>query len=158
MKERGRITEMKGLTIAFLLVLALAGLADSWYLYESAVTDTALSCDIGGGLDGCNAVAQSPYSNLFGYPLALYGVGYYAVVFVLVALIAVRPTYSLRRVLYLLSSIGVVASLIFVGIQAFLIQAFCVYCVISAAIAFLIWVLARALKKQHVARLSADPA
>ncbi len=141
---------MKGLTIAFLLALSLAGLADSWYLYQSAVTDTALTCDIGGGLGGCNAVAQSPYSYLFGQPLALYGVGFYAVLFVVIASAAALQKRALYRALYWLSVVGIVASAIFVGIQAFLIKAFCVYCIASAGIALIIWTLASSAWKRHL--------
>lgn len=118
-----------------LLVLAFLGIADSWYLAESAATDTPLICGPG-MLEGCNAVAQSPYSKLFGIPLGVYGVLYYSLVFVVAA---AAITGWLRRPslpLFALTAFGAIASLIFVFIQVFLIKALCVYCLLSAGISF----------------------
>lgn len=126
----------RSLLLSLALVLSLLGVADSWYLYESAVTDTALTCDIGAGLDGCNVVAQSPYSQFLGIPLALYGVGFFGLLF---AVAAAQFFVSSRRLtlLYLsLSAFGAAASLVFMYIQFFLIKALCIYCLLSAAITF----------------------
>jgi uncharacterized membrane protein len=114
-------------------VCAVLGLVDSWYLARSAYEGLSLTCNIS-GLDGCNTVAQSAYSHLFGIPLGAYGVVFYALV--LSAAIIVRSTSSVpsARALLALSIVGVVASAIFVGIQVFLIQALCIYCLGSAAL------------------------
>lgn len=138
----------RSLLLALLIVLSLLGLADSWYLFQSAITDTALTCDIGSGLDGCNIVAQSPYSHLFGIPLGLYGVGFYVLVFVLAAVIAILPQRLFYRLLHLLALAGVLASIVFVFIQFALIKAVCIYCLVSAGITLLSWVIARALLKR----------
>lgn len=132
----------------FLFILLLAGISDSWYLYQSAITDTALTCEIGGVLDGCNIVAQSPYSQLLGIPLALYGVFFYALLFVLVAIWALIPRKILWHGIHLLALGGVAASAVFVGIQLFLIKAICVYCLASAAIAVICWGLIYGLRKR----------
>ncbi len=134
MKEQGRITPMNRGLLVLICALSFLGIADSWYLYQSAVTDTALSCDIGAGLDGCNIVAQSAYSKLLGIPVALYGVGFFALMFALAALLLVRPTRGLQKALMALSVVGVVASAVFVFIQVALIKALCVYCILSAVI------------------------
>ena len=123
--------------IAFVLILSFLGIADSWYLYQSAVTDTALTCDIGAGLDGCNIVAKSPYSHVFGIPLALFGVGFFALLF------------ALYKALYLLAVAGSLASLVFLALQFFVIKALCIYCIASAGTAFLILACARRLWKRH---------
>ncbi len=122
-----------------LLLLAFAGIADAWYLAASALSDTALSCDLGAVLDGCNIVAKSPYSHFMGIPLALYGVGFYAVTFVLAALLLVLHDRLLTHVLYVLGVAGALASLVFLAIQFVLIKALCVYCIGSAIISFLIF-------------------
>ena len=142
--------------IALLLVLSFLGLADSWYLFQSAITDTALSCNIGGGLDGCNAVAKSPYSHLFGVPLALYGVGFYAFLFVLAAALAFLPKRSLYRASYLAAIFGALASVAFLLVQFLLIKAVCIYCIASAVFAFLILAIARRLWKRHAPRQPAE--
>lgn len=134
--------------ITLLLVLAFLGLADSWYLFQSAITDTALTCNIGAAFDGCNIVAQSPYSHIFGIPLALFGVGFYALLFVLIALIAVFPVRLLYRVVFLLTLAGVLASVVFVFVQLVLIKALCVYCIASAGITLLSFIGAHRLFKR----------
>lgn len=122
-----------------LLLLAFVGIADAWYLAASALSDTALSCDLGAALDGCNIVAKSPYSHFMGVPLALYGVGFYAVTFVLAALLLELHDRLLTRALYVLGLAGALASLVFLAIQFVLIKALCVYCIGSAIISFLIF-------------------
>jgi len=138
----------RSLLIALILALSFIGIADSWYLYQSAMTDAALSCDLGSGLDGCNIVAQSPYSQLFDVPLALYGVGFFALMFVLAAALFVMPVRRLYQGLLALSGVGVAASAIFVFIQFALIKALCIYCIASAAIAFLLCAFAWTLWKR----------
>lgn len=124
--------------IALVLILSFLGIADSWYLYQSAVTDTALTCDIGAGLDGCNIVAKSPYSHVFGIPLALFGVWFFALLFVLTSALLAYPDRRLYKALYFLSLAGALASLVFLALQFFVIKALCIYCIASAGIAFLI--------------------
>ncbi|HRH55681.1 MAG TPA: vitamin K epoxide reductase family protein [Candidatus Paceibacterota bacterium] len=139
----------RSVLLALVLALSFLGVADSWYLYQSAVTDTALSCDIGAGLDGCNIVAQSPYSQLFDVPLALYGVLFFAIVFALSLALYFVQTRGMYRTLYGLGIFGALASIVFLYIQFALIQALCIYCIFSAGIAFLILFLARILWKHH---------
>ena len=126
----------RNVLLALVLALSFLGIADSWYLFQSAVTDTALTCDIGAGLDGCNIVAQSPYSQLLGIPLALYGVGFFGLLFAVGATLFMMPSRLLGKGLLALSAFGAAASLVFVYIQFFLIKALCIYCLLSAAITF----------------------
>lgn len=132
---------------ALILVFAFIGIADSWYLYQSAVSGTDLSCDIGAGLDGCNIVAQSPYSRVFGVPLALYGTFFFAAIFGLTAIRSLFPRRELTRLIYQLSIFGAMASVVFLGIQFALINAICIYCIISAFLTFALFGAARALWK-----------
>lgn len=141
------------LLLALLFALSFLGIADSWYLYQSAVTDTALSCDIGAGLDGCNTVAQSPYSYLFGIPLALYGVGFFAFVCALAAALTLFPARFLYRALLALSVFGTGASAVFLYIQFVLIKALCIYCIASAVIVALMLLIAHTLWKRNTSFL-----
>lgn len=135
--------------LATLLVLIFLGLADSWYLAESAITNTALACNIS-GLSGCNVVAQSVYAHLFGIPLGVYGVVFYIIFFALGAFLLVqRPGWAYKG-LALLGWGGLIASAVFVYIQVFLIKALCVYCLGSAAISLLICVLATVIWKKYM--------
>ncbi len=130
---------MKRAGVVLILIFAFAGLADSSYLAQHEASGTPLLCNIN-NLSGCNIVAASPYSHLFGIQLAEYGVLFYGIIFVLAALELVIFDRLLRRVLQWISLIGVIASLYFTLVQVFVIGALCVYCLASAVIAFLILV------------------
>ena len=127
----------KNVLFAVLIGLSLLGLVDSFYLAEKATMNEPLFCDIGAGLDGCNIVAQSPYSQLFGIPLAYFGVAFYALILFAAAFILWRPFEFSYHVLMIVTTIGALFSVAFLFIQVVLIQAFCIYCIVSALIAFI---------------------
>ena len=146
----------RNLLLVLLIVLAFVGIADSAYLAQSAYTGTALTCNIG-GLDGCNTVAQSAYSHLFGIPVAVYGVIFYSLMFVLGAVALAQPGLHARRGLFVLGVIGAVASVAFIFVQAVLIEALCIYCLGSAVIAFLICWITYALRRQPIPVAVVEP-
>jgi uncharacterized membrane protein len=127
--------------VVIILVLAFFGLADSAYLAQHALTNTPLLCNVE-NLSGCNIVASSQYSRLFGLPLAVYGVIFYGILFVLSALEIVLVDRLLRRVLQGAALAGFIASLYFVTVQVFFIGAFCIYCFASVVISLSIIILA----------------
>lgn len=132
---------MKRIGVVFILLLAFAGLADSLYLTQQKLSGAPLLCNIQ-NLDGCNVVANSEYSMLFGIPLSEYGVLFYAILFVLAALELVLFDRLLRRVLQVISLISLIGSLYFTAVQIFFIGAFCIYCTASAIITLLIFIFA----------------
>ncbi len=119
-----------------LLVLAFLGIADSAYLGISETTGASLTCSIN-GLDGCNTVAQSVYSHVLGVPVGIIGLVFYVLLFVCAAFLIFNPLRFVYRALYLLGWIGLLASVVFVLIQFFIIKALCIYCLGSAAISLL---------------------
>lgn len=122
--------------------LAVLGLIDSAYLTHSAITGSALSCGIA-GLDGCNVVAQSGYSRLFGIPLAEYGLAFYGLI-LLLALFSISASHRfISHALHFFAGVGALFSLYFIGLQIFAIKALCVYCLGSFVIATLIFVLSQ---------------
>jgi uncharacterized membrane protein len=123
--------------VAALFLFSLLGLADSGYLAESSLTGTPLTCSIGAvsELSGCNIVAQSHYSHLFGIPLGVYGVLFYTLLLIATFLLLTVPTRRAHMVLVALATIGLIASAVFVWIQVELIKALCIYCLASAVIA-----------------------
>lgn len=131
------MTMRKRLGVALILLFAFAGLADSAYLAQHEASGTPLLCNIA-NLSGCNVVAQSPYSRVFGVPLAEFGVLFYAIVFTLAALELVVFDRLLRRVLQALALAGVLASAYFTLLQVFVVHALCVYCLASALATLLI--------------------
>lgn len=132
---------MKRFGVVFILLLAFCGVADSAYLAQHEIDGTPLICNIQ-NLSGCNIVAASQYSQLFGIPLAEYGVLFYGILFVLAALELVLFDRVLRRALQAAALIGLLASLYFTFVQVFMIGAYCIYCIASAFIAFLIFIFA----------------
>ncbi len=135
-----------------LVLLAFFGIADAWYLTASALTDTALSCDLGAVLDGCNIVAQSAYSKIMGVPLATFGVLFYSLMFVAAGLLFVFKHHLLDRALFWLASVGAVASIGFLGLQFIFIKALCIYCIASAVASFMMWFVTRDLLRMWKTR------
>ena len=111
------------------------------YLTQHELSGTPLLCNIQ-NLSGCNIVAASQYSHIFGIPLAEFGILFYAIIFILAALEIILFDQLLRRALQAISFIGIVSSLYFTLVQVFIINAFCIYCFASAFTALLIFVLA----------------
>lgn len=129
---------MKRAGVVCILILAFFGLADSIYLTQSELSGTPLLCNIQ-NLSGCNVVAASQYSHLFGIPLAEFGILFYSLMFILAALEIVIFDQLLRRILQVVSIIGVASSLYFTLLQVFVINAFCIYCFASALISLLVF-------------------
>lgn len=132
---------MKRFVVALVLVLSFCGVADSAYLAQHETAGTQLLCNIE-GLTGCNVVANSKYSQLFGIPIADYGIVFYTILFIFAALELVLVDRFLRRVLQAMALAGALISIVLIAIQIFLIHDLCVYCVGSAVIALLAFVLA----------------
>ena len=145
---------MKRIGVVGILILSFCGVANATYIAQSRISGTPLLCNIQ-NLSGCNIVANSQYSQLFGIPLAEYGVLFYGILFVLAALELVLFDRLLRRVLQGVSFAGILASLYFTGVQVFLIGAFCRYSHASSLIALFIIILASLIeplnrsKEQH---------
>ena len=129
---------MKRFGVILILIAAFCGLANSTYLAQSEVNGTPLLCNIS-NLSGCNVVSASPYSHIFGIPLSEYGILFYAVLFVLAAFELAIFDRLLRRALQAAALVGFMFSIYFTLLQVFVINALCVYCMASAALAALIF-------------------
>ena len=120
-------------------LLALIGFFVSLYLwlYKIGVIGT-LQC----GAGGCETVQTSRWAEVFGLPVAFYGVVGYAVLFV-VGLAGLQPRFgSDRRVtwsLAVLASVGFLFSVYLTYLELFVIHAICRWCVVSAVIMTAIW-------------------
>jgi uncharacterized membrane protein len=123
-------------TIVYIIVaiVAMAGLADATYLTVQALTGETLSC---GGSPDCFRVLGSSYAKVGGVPVALLGAFAYFCVFAFATFAAFG--YARART-FLIPTIGAMflATLWFLYVQAFLLHAYCRYCLFSAALTFLI--------------------
>ncbi len=118
-------------------VVALCGVADAIYLTIKHYTGDPVPCSI---VAGCEQVLTSPYAEIFGIPLAMFGAAAYFVAFSLAILAAFG-----NRLIWRLFGVQVVLMVLFTAwliyLQAFVIQAFCQFCLISAAITFTLFVI-----------------
>jgi uncharacterized membrane protein len=137
-----RISRLYALAAA----LALAGLADAVYLTVEHLTGRSVRCTV---TSGCSEVLASPYSTIGGYPLALFGALAYFTAFSLATLAAFGSERA-GKILALLVALMFAASLWLLYVQAFILHAFCQYCLLSAAITTLlaIIVIARRVTKK----------
>src|SRR5438874_944259 len=119
---------------AIAAVIALIGLADAIYLSVQALTGETLTC---GGSPDCFRVLGSSYAKLGGIPVALMGALGYFTVFALATFAAFGYAY-VRKFLPLMVGMMFLATLWLLYVQAFLLHAYCRYCLFSAAITFLI--------------------
>ena len=122
-------------------LLALVGLMESVYLtlYHYGYVGT-LAC---AGAESCEKVQASRYAMQFGIPVALYGVaGYLVLLVTAMAGLQGRGAESATpsRIIALLSGIGVAFSLYLTYLELFVIHAICKWCVGSAIIITLIFV------------------
>ena len=109
-------------------VVALIGLVDAIYLTIHHYTAEAVPC--GESFD-CGAVLNSQYAEIAGVPLAIFGVAAYFAAFAL----AILAAFGNRRA-WALFGVQVVLMTIFTAwliyLQAFVIEAFCQFCLLSA--------------------------
>jgi uncharacterized membrane protein len=129
--EIGESTSIAKLPLAAALV-ALAGLADAVYLTVHHITSEPVPCSI---VAGCETVLTSPYAEIQGIPLAAFGAGAYFVAFCLALLAAFG-----NRTLWKVFGVQVVLMALFtvwlLYLQAYVIGAFCQFCLISAITTF----------------------
>jgi uncharacterized membrane protein len=119
-----------------MLALTLIGVAVALYVGKGSYSGEPLWCPI---IDGCNIVINSPYSRIFGVPMAYFGFIYYVYMFALAARLAFDPfSTSLRFRAVLYAGVGAASSLYFMYLQLGFIQAVCIYCLISAVTTFLL--------------------
>jgi uncharacterized membrane protein len=126
-------------------IVSVAGLADATYLTVQALTGETLSC---GGSPDCFRVLGSSYAKLGGIPVAMVGALAYFSVFTL-ATFAAFGYARVPKFLALMVGIMFLATLWLLYVQAFLLHAYCRYCLFSAAITFLIAGLLIAVPPSH---------
>jgi uncharacterized membrane protein len=115
-------------------LVSLIGIADSTYLTIKHYAEEPVPCSL---LEGCEKVLTSPYSEFAGAPIAAAGAVAYFVAFSLSMLAAFghKGAWSLFGGL----SFGMGAfSVWLLYLQAFVIGAFCQFCIISAASSILL--------------------
>lgn len=125
--------------VGFIIALAFIGFADSTFLLAKRLSGGPIPCVL--GFTGCDEVSKSPYSALLGIPLSAYGAVFYLAIGALGILYLDTKIYIYAHLILLATSLGFLMSLYFIYVQKFLIGAFCVYCVLSAVVSTILFVL-----------------
>ena len=128
------VSRFRTILYTVVAIVAVAGLADATYLAVQSLTGETLSC---GGSPDCFRVLGSSYAKVGGVPVALLGAFAYFCVFAFATFAAFG---YVRARMFLVLTIGAMflATLWFLYVQAFLLHAYCRYCLFSAALTFLI--------------------
>jgi len=129
---------MKRRFLSLLLVLSLVGLFDATYLTWEHFNYTLPPCSTHWWVD-CGKVLTSRYSQWWGMPLAMIGILHYALVFTLSISLFLKWRQKIGWWLKVQTSLGFLFSLYFVGLQLFVIQAICLYCMASALISLILF-------------------
>jgi len=119
-------------------LLSLIGLTDALYLTIEHLTGQTVQCTI---VAGCSEVLSSSYAAIGSVPLASVGAAAYFSVFSLATLAA----FSYRIAGSLLTPLTIAMALVslwLIYLQAFVIRAFCQFCLLSAAVTFGLLILA----------------
>ena len=128
------VSRFRTVLYTIVAIVALAGLADATYLAVQALTGETLSC---GGSPDCFRVLGSSYGKVAGIPVAMFGALAYFTLFSFATFAAFGYPWAPRFVA-LIAVAMFLTTLWFLYVQAFLLHAFCRYCLFSAAITFLL--------------------
>jgi protein-disulfide isomerase/rhodanese-related sulfurtransferase len=123
--------------------LSLFGLFDSLYLWWVYTSPNHPVVCLGSG--GCDEVRSSAYAHLLGVPTPAYGILLYSVLAALIfaePLVRIPIAVWLRRAVAVVAGAGFVAGLALTMVEAFVIHAYCVWCVAQFIAVTAIFVLA----------------
>jgi uncharacterized membrane protein len=128
------VSRFRTILYTIVAIVAVAGLADATYLTVQALTGETLTC---GGSPDCFRVLGSSYAKLGGIPVAIPGALAYFTVFTFATFAAFGYPRA-PKFLALIAAAMFLTTLWLLYVQAFLLHAYCRYCLFSAAITFLI--------------------
>ncbi|MBI2984055.1 MAG: vitamin K epoxide reductase family protein [Candidatus Kerfeldbacteria bacterium] len=118
------------------LVLGVLGFADATFLTVEKLTHGPIPCLV---TTGCDVVTNSVYATIGPVPISLLGAGYYLVIVVLSIMVLDTGQVRWLRILMLLTVVGFLFSLYLLWLQAFVLKAYCFYCLISAGISIFLF-------------------
>jgi len=128
------------LRAVLIALLAFIGMVDAFYL--SMKRNAGVPCHI---TRGCTDVLTSKYSVVAGIPLPWFGLAFYITVLSLSVFKifedSQQASATALRLIFYLSGAGLIVSALLVGIQAFILKAYCEYCLLSAALVLTIFLL-----------------
>ena len=112
-------------------LVALAGLLDATYLSIEHFRGVIPPCT---GFSNCEAVLTSSYATISGIPISLFGALYYLTTAALALMVFRKGNATIGLLLQLVVGSAFLVSVLLVGIQHFVLEAYCLYCLVSAGI------------------------
>ncbi|MBL6962135.1 MAG: vitamin K epoxide reductase family protein [Anaerolineales bacterium] len=139
---------MKKLSI-IALAAAIIGALDAAYLTWVKLSHNEVLC--APGIGDCYTVNTSRYSELYGIPVAIFGL---ATFLLIIAILVLEPRLPFLEengslILFGISLIGVIYSAYLSYLEEFVIHAWCPYCVLSAIVITIIFIISIMRLKQE---------
>jgi len=113
--------------------VSAVGIVDAGYLTYEHFANSIPPCTIG----GCESVLTSQYAEFYGVPISLLGLIFYVVVLIL----SFIATAKALKLLLVITSAAFAASLGLIYLQLFVIEAICIYCMVSAGLSTTLFIL-----------------
>lgn len=118
-----------------LLIFGFLGFLDAAYLTIQHYQHVIPPCTTG----GCETVLTSQFATVWGIPIALLGTLFYATAVIGTGIFLQTKSKTVVSALFTLCSLGLLVGLGLIGIQAFVLHAWCYYCLFSELIDFLLF-------------------
>lgn len=133
---------MKDQTLRIIsFILAVVGVIDSAYLSWVKIIHAEVYC---GGSGNCQTVANSPYSEVAGIPIAIFGLAAYLLIIGLLFLEGRGKFWQQNSplIIFGVTLAGTIYSIYLTYIEVAVIYAICPYCVVSAIVMALLLIVA----------------
>jgi len=115
------------------VVIVMVGLIDSIYLAWLKFANATAAC---GSIGDCESVNSSPYAEVAGIPVALFGAGAYLLILISIIMEPRSEFWSENAplVIFGISLVGVLYSAYLTYVEIAILHAICPYCVLSALV------------------------
>lgn len=130
--------------INLFILISLIGILDASYLTFEHFSINNIICNIN---DTCNIVLTSKYAEILGVPLAILGLMYYLTIFINSFLFKITKYTGYKLILLYLPIFSFFFSIWLVYLQLFILNSICIYCMASAIISTMIFILSIMLNK-----------
>jgi uncharacterized membrane protein len=146
---------MKIILRYFMVLIPILGILDAGYLAWQHYGNVLVVCPAYFTFIDCGQVLHSTYAILFGVPLAVWGLLFYCAETALVLYIVFTDRRTEKQLVLASSVGGFVFSLYLVYLQIVVIGAICLYCMASAVISTVFFIVVQILYKKELRDLVA---
>jgi uncharacterized membrane protein len=138
--ENNTLTIKDDVLKRIIMIASILGSIDAVYLTIEKITHNKAMCLP--GLGDCWTVSNSPYSQIFGIPVAVFGLGAYLFILILLKSESIYPNWkdSILMGTFGLALSGTIYSIYLTYLEIAVIKAICPFCVISALVMLTIFI------------------